>query len=38
MFIPEEMVDGATAEAFEKSVEKNLPRRLDHEISRLLGL
>ncbi|WPZ23120.1 phage tail protein [Sulfitobacter faviae] len=38
VFIPEEMVDGATAKAFEKSVEKNLPRRLDHEISRLLGL
>ncbi|MBR9651902.1 phage tail protein [Thalassovita aquimarina] len=38
VFIPEEMVDGATAEAFERSVEQNLPRRLDHEISRALGL
>ncbi|MBQ4826569.1 phage tail protein [Leisingera sp. HS039] len=38
VFIPEEMVDGATAAAFERSVEQNLPRRLDHEISRLLGL
>ncbi|WP_254695157.1 phage tail protein [Leisingera sp. NJS201] len=38
VFIPEEMVEGATADAFERSVQQNLPRRLDHEISRLLGL
>jgi len=38
VFIPEEMASGATAEAFETSVSQNLPRRLDHEISRLLGL
>jgi hypothetical protein len=36
--IPAEMVDGATAEAFDRTVEVQLPRRLDHEISRLLGL
>lgn len=38
IFIPLEMVEGATAKAFQESVEKNLPRRLDHEINRLLGL
>ncbi|TDE34139.1 phage tail protein [Antarcticimicrobium sediminis] len=38
VLIPEEMVSGATADAFERSVERNLPVRLDHEISRLLGL
>ncbi|WP_068305319.1 phage tail protein [Pararhodobacter sp. CCB-MM2] len=38
VFIPEEMVSGATRDAFEASVAQNLPRRLDHEISRLLGL
>lgn len=38
VFIPQEMVEGATADAFESSVQKNLPRRLDHEISRLLGV
>lgn len=38
VFIPQEMVEGATADAFERSVQQNLPRRLDHEISRLLGL
>ena len=36
--IPAEMVDGATAEAFERTVSEQLPRRLDHEISRLLRL
>lgn len=38
VFIPAEMVDGASALAFEDAVAKNLPRRLDHEISRVLGL
>lgn len=38
VFIPLEMVDGATAKAFEDAVTKNLPRRLDHEISRILGI
>ncbi|KEP69620.1 hypothetical protein DL1_03240 [Thioclava dalianensis] len=38
VFIPIEMVEGATAKAFEDSVTNNLPRRLDHEISRALGL
>lgn len=38
IFIGAEMVDGESAEAFEKSVERNLPVRLDHEIGRLLGL
>lgn len=36
--IPAEMVDGATADAFDRVVQTNLPRRLDHEIGRLLGL
>lgn len=36
--IPAEMVDGATRDAFERTVEQQLPRRLDHEISRSLGL
>lgn len=35
--IPAEMVEGATRDAFERTVEQQLPRRLDHEISRLLG-
>jgi hypothetical protein len=38
VFIPAEMVTGATAEAFERSVAQTLPRRLDHEIARALGL
>lgn len=38
VFIPVEMVEGASAKAFEDSVENDLPRRLDHEISRLLAL
>lgn len=38
VFIPAEMVDGASALAFEDAVDKNLSRRLDHEISRSLGL
>lgn len=36
--IPAEMVDGATAEAFERMVATWLPRRLEHEIGRALGL
>lgn len=36
VYIPAEMVDGATAVAFERAVDQNLQRRLDHEISRLL--
>ena len=36
VFIPAEMVRGATADAFERTVAEVLPRRLDHEISRLL--
>lgn len=38
VFIPAEMVDGASALAFEETVSKVLPRRLDHEISRAMGL
>lgn len=38
VFIPEEMVTGATRDAFERTVIHNLPRRLDHEISRILGV
>ena len=36
--IPAEMVEGASAKAFEETVANVLPRRLDHEISRLLGI
>lgn len=36
--IPAEMVRGATRDVFEEIVEDVLPLRLDHEISRLLGL
>lgn len=36
--VPAEMVDGASADAFEQVVADQLPRRLDHEIGRLLGL
>ncbi len=38
VIIPEEMVSGETAAAFDDTVAKVLPRRLDHEISRALGL
>ncbi|MBT2130109.1 phage tail protein [Aliiroseovarius lamellibrachiae] len=38
VFIPIEMVEGATAKAFEEIVADVLPRRLDHEINRSLGL
>lgn len=33
--IPGEMVTGATADAFEQTVAINLPRRIEHELSRL---
>lgn len=36
--IPIEMVSGETAKAFETSAADNLPRRLDHEFGRLLGV
>ncbi|MDV2967812.1 hypothetical protein RZ532_17605 [Nitratireductor aquimarinus] len=34
--IPAEMVKGQTAEAFQASVRANLPRRVEHELGRLL--
>lgn len=37
VFIPAEMVDGASALAFEQTVERVLPRRLNHEVGRILG-
>lgn len=37
VFIPEEMVKGATAAVFLKTVRAVLPRRLDHEFGRLLA-
>ncbi|WP_039017541.1 phage tail protein [Halocynthiibacter namhaensis] len=36
VFIPVEMVEGATAKAFDDVVSDVLPRRLDHEINRLI--
>lgn len=38
VFIPEEMVTGVTAEAFESTVADVLPARMSHELSRALGL
>lgn len=38
VFIPIEMVEGATADAFEGLVADVLPRRISHEISRSLGI
>ena len=38
VFIPIEMIEGATAAAFEGLVGDVLPRRLDHEINRILGI
>lgn len=38
VFIPIEMVEGATANAFEAIVADVLPRRLDHEIGRVLAV
>ncbi|HEV7293085.1 MAG TPA: hypothetical protein VGN79_12270 [Devosia sp.] len=37
VIIPAEMVKGATALAFERSVQQNLPRRLEHELNRITG-
>ncbi len=38
VFIPLEMIEGESAKAFDATVGDVLPRRLDHEISRSLGL
>lgn len=38
VFIPAEMVTGATADAFERTVADVLPARMSHELSRALGL
>lgn len=38
VFIPVEMVEGASADAFERVVADVLPRRLDHEIGRALSV
>ncbi|KPU83611.1 hypothetical protein JI58_08320 [Marinosulfonomonas sp. PRT-SC04] len=38
VFIPIEMVEGATANTFKAVVADVLPRRLDHEINRSLGI
>lgn len=35
--IPSEMLTGATADVFLKTVRENLPRRVEHELGRLLG-
>lgn len=37
LFIPEEMVKGATAEAFRSTAERVLPDRLAHELARAMG-
>ena len=37
LFIPHEMVTGATAAAFHREVEASLPGRLSHELGRVLG-
>jgi hypothetical protein len=37
VFIPEEMVKGATATAFNSTVAAELPGRLEHELSRIIG-
>lgn len=37
VFIPVEMVEGESLAAFERAVETVLPRRLDHELTRILG-
>lgn len=38
VFIPIEMVEGATAQSFEDLVADVLPRRINHEINRAIGL
>lgn len=35
--IPEQMIEGESLKAWENAVDDTLPRRLDHEIGRLLG-
>ena len=37
LFIPDEMVQGASAEAFTSAVASDLPARLEHELGRVLG-
>lgn len=37
LYIPEEMVKGATAAAFSRTAETDLPDRLAHELARVLG-
>ncbi|GJE45447.1 hypothetical protein [Methylobacterium soli] len=37
VFIPEEMVKGATAAAFNNTAASDLPARLEHELGRILG-
>lgn len=37
LFIPDEMVQGASAAAFEGMVASDLPARLEHELGRMLG-
>lgn len=37
LFIPDEMVQGASAAAFSGAVATDLPARLDHELGRILG-
>ena len=37
VIIPQEMVKGATKDAFERPVSTVLPKRLEHEISRATG-
>lgn len=36
VFIPAEMVKGATKEAFDRTVASELPKRINHELSRLI--
>ena len=36
VIIPNEMVSGATADTFQRVVRENLPRRVEHELGRLL--
>ena len=36
VFIPAEMVKGATKEAFERTVASELPKRINHELSRII--
>ena len=38
VIIPQQMLEGETAEGFNEIVSKNLPRRFDHELNRILGL